>query len=392
MRNLGLQNALLSAVFAGFVISPAEEAFAVTPAQVQADRAPAQLEPVRGETRCDEAANDCNRCVTDVPAAFARIASTPSRKLRYSAHGGERLPPFHQRLAGFGSHRAHVQGIARSGDWLVLSRSSPGEVGNAGLFLLPIDEPETRFYYPIGGVDHPGGLSTLGRYAFVAVDCDDERRCGRATFVDIFDLASPGSRGALLQRFRLGAQGEPGRVHTVTSVAVTRLQTGALLMFVQGKDSRHEGWFYESDAAPQSARTRWTYRGHWTRELARSEQYQNTSLLTECGSGDVYMVGLGNAELNVMSVLLGDALGKAPGVDTMSLLKLGATSHGALSMEWQTSRAFDPGDGGFCTFRAAANVHVTPDHTLELYCSTRKAPADPLGLRESTLKLAVFQD
>jgi hypothetical protein len=386
MFSEGVRRGLLSAVFAGFVISPADEALAVTPARTDDVGEAAQLEPVHGDPACDEAANDCNRCVTNVPAAFARIASTPSARLRYRAHGGELLPPFQGRLADFGSQRAHVQGVGRSGDWLALTRSTPGVVGGAGLFLVALAERETRFYYPIADVDHPGGLSTLGRYAFVAADCDDERRCGRATFIDIFDLARPGSRRALVQRVRLGAQGEPGRIRTITSVAVTRLQTGPLLMFVQGKDSRHEGWFYQSERADMP----WTYRGYWARALGKGDEYQNTSLVTECGSGDVYLIGTGNGELNVASVILADTLGHAPGVDTMSLLKLSQSAGGALGMEWQATRRFDPGGDGFCTFRAAANVHVTRANELMLYCSTRKAPADPLGLRESTLKLAVF--
>jgi hypothetical protein len=381
-----VRNCLLSAAFAGFVISPADEAFAVAPDRTDDLSEVVQLEPVHGDPRCDDAANDCNRCVTNVPAAFARIASTPSAKLRYRAHGGELLPPFQGRLADFGSHRAHVQGIARTGEWLALTRSAPGVVGGAGLFLVALKERETRFYYPIAQVDHPGGLSALGRYAFVAADCDDERRCGRATFIDIFDLATPGSQRALVQRVRLGAQGEPGRIRTVTSVAVTRLQTGALLMFVQGKDSLHEGWFYESARADAP----WTYRGYWSRPLGKNDEYQNTSLVTECESGDVYMVGTGNGELSAMSVILGDTLGHAPGLDTMSLLRLNQSATGALGMEWRATRRFDPGGDGFCTFRAAANVHVTRANDLMLYCSTRKAPADPLGLRESTLKLAVF--
>jgi hypothetical protein len=386
----GIRNTLLSAAFAGSVISPAEEAFAVAPARNDEFMEPAQAEPVRGDAACEERAHDCNRCVTNVPAAFARIAATPSLKLRYRAHGGDSLPPFQERLAGFGSQRAHVQGLARSGDWLALTRSSPGVVGGAGLFLVHLAQRETRFYYPIAEVDHPGGMSTLGRYAFIAADCDDERRCGRATFIDVFDLETPGSQRAFVQRFRLGEQGEPGRIRTITSVAVTRLAAGPLLMFVQGKDSLHEGWFYESDAGPLSADTSWTYRGHWTRPLGKRDEYQNTSLVTECGSGDVYMIGTGNGELSVMSVITGDVFGRAPGQDTMSLLKLGRSVHGELGMEWLVTRSFDPGAGGFCTFRAAANVHVTPAHELELYCSTRKAAADPLGLQESTLKLAVF--
>ncbi|HEX5661631.1 MAG TPA: hypothetical protein VFX59_30785 [Polyangiales bacterium] len=385
-----LRNGLLSAAFAGVVISPADEALAVTHEQPDEVGAVAQLQPVHGDARCDDEATDCNHCVANVPEAFARIASAPAAKLRYRAHGGDVLPPFQERLAGFGSHRAHVQGIARSGDWLALTRSSPGVVGGAGLFLVDLAERETRFYFPIADVDHPGGLSALGRYAFVAADCDDERRCGRATFIDIFDLASPGSRRARVQRVRLGAQGEPGRMRTITSVAVTRLQTGPVLMFVQGKDSLHEGWFYESDGAPLQADTAWTYRGYWARPLGKRDEYQNTSLVTECGSGEVYLIGTGNGELDAMSVILGDALGRAAGVDTMSLLKLSQSANGTLGMDRLASRSFDPGGDGFCTFRAAANVHATRTRDLMLYCSTRKAAADPLGLRESTLKLAVF--
>ncbi len=389
MRKGRIKNALLSALFAGSMISPAEEAFAVAPDRDEDPIGAVPAEPVRGDTTCNEQANDCNRCVANVREAFARIAASPSAKLRYRAHGGDLLPPFAQRLAGFGSHRAHVQGLARSGDWLALTRSSPGVVGGAGLFLVSLAERETRFYYPIAGVDHPGGMSTLGRYAFVAADCDDEARCGRATFVDIFDLATPGSQRALVQRFRIGEQGEPGRIRTVTSVAVTRLQTGTVLMFVQGKDSLHEGWFYESDGAALRADTRWTYLGYWSRPLGKRDEYQNTSLISECGSGDVYMIGTGNGELSVLSLIVGDAVGRAPGEDTMSLLKLHSAS-GQLGMEWLATRRFDPGSDGFCTFRAAANVHVTRGNDLMLYCSTRKAPADPLGLRTSTLKLAVF--
>lgn len=386
----GIRNTVLSALFAGFVISPADEAFAVV-SELDSERPVAHLQPVHGDTTCELPARACNRCVSDVRSAFARLARTPSATLRYRAHGGERLPPFQQRLAGFGSQRAHVQGVTRSGDWLVLTRSNPGVVGGAGLFLVSAEERETRYYYPIEGVDHPGGTCALGRYVFVAVDCDDERRCGQATFIDVFDLARPEAGHARVQRFRIGEQGEPGRTRTITSVSVTRLSSGRMLMFVQGKDSLHEGWFYESDTDSPRADTRWSYRGHWSRPLGKQDEYQNTSLLTECETGEVYMLGTGNGELDVMSVIVGDALGRAPGKDTMSLLKLGRTARGEPSMERLASRSFDPGGGGFCTFRAAANIHVTREHDLELYCSTRKAPADPLGLRESTLKLAVFR-
>lgn len=355
----------------------------------------------RGAADCTYGERDCNACVSNVNAAFARLSSSPVSKTRYRSHGGEELPPFQRKLSAFGSSAAHVQGLGRlsriesdlelegSDAWFVLTRSTPGLPDGAGLFMVQMSSLETRFYYPIDGVDHPGGLQTLGQYAFVASDCHKELRCGARTFVDIFDLSSPGSKQAFVQRFRIGDQGEPGGTSTVTSVAVTRLHTGHLLMFMLGKDSLHEGWFYVSDRAELSSDTHWSYRGYWTLPLGADDEYQNTSFVTECETGDIYMLGMGNGRLDVAAQIVGDTLGRAAGTESMSLLKL-RVGEGQLGMDLVATRTFDPGGDGYCTFRAAASVHATAQHELVLYCSTRKSPAPLLGSANSVLKLAVF--
>jgi hypothetical protein len=377
--------------------------------------------PLRGSTTCRTEDADCNACVSHVADAFQRISRSPISKLDYHSRGGERLPPFDGELGSFGSSRAHVQGLARlphrpgaaragAGTWFALTRSTPRQPGAAGLFLVRLpDQPgdplldgdetsrveprtagQTRFYYPIEHVDHPGGLQTLGRYAFVASDCADDQRCGRATFVDVFDLREPGSERAFLQRVPIGEQGEPGMVATITSVAVTRLATGKLLLFVLGKDSRHEGWFYTSDGPELTVRTHWSYQGYWARPHGARDEYQNISFVTECETGDLYLVGMGNAAYDTISVLIGGALGVAPGLDSMSLLRVAQGDDGELLMDVVRSRTFDPGGDGYCTFRAAAQVHVTPSHDLVLYCSPPKAETNLLGRPGRTLKLAVF--
>jgi hypothetical protein len=358
--------------------------------------------PARGASDCKYGEPDCNACVSHVHAAFERLSSTPVSKARYRSRAGELLPPFQRKLSAFDSHAAHVQGVGRlsrseddsereGGDsWFALTRSTPGQPAGAGLFLVQMSSLETRFYYPIEGVDHPGGLQTFGQYAFVASDCHRELRCGSRTFVDIFDLSSLGSKRAFVQRFRVGDQGEPGLTSTVTSVAVTRLHTGHLLMFVLGKDSRHEGWFYVSDRPALSADTNWSYRGYWTLPLGKDDEYQNTSFVTECETGDIYMLGMGNGQLDLSSLIVGETLGRAAGRDSMSLLKLSAGPDGLLGMDRVATRSFDPGGDGYCSFRAAASVHASAQHELILYCSTRKSPASLLGSTAPVLKLAVF--
>ena len=292
----------------------------------------------------------------------------------------------------------------------MFTRSTPGQVGQAGLFVVHLadlpthggeairqnasGEPamgrETRYYYPFDGVDHPGGLQTLGQLVFVASDCDKVEQCGPHTFVDVLDLSEPAAPAALLQRLRIGDQGEPGNVDTITSVAVTRLETGHVLLFVLGKDALHEGWFYVSDRTTIDRETRWLYRGYWTRPLGIRDEYQSTTFVSECETGDIFMFGTGNGEFDEASVLVGDALGKAPGTDSMSLLKLARDDQGQLAMDVVGTRSFDPGGDGYCTFRAAASVHPTPAHSLAVYCSARKAQTDLLGRPDSKLKLEEF--
>ena len=49
-----------------------------------------------------------------------------------------------------------------------------------------------------------------------------------------------------------------------------------------------------------------------------------------------------------------------------------------------------PDSGGFCSFRAGASAYVTPDGELALYCTTRKANTNLLGVPDSKLKFAEF--
>lgn len=380
----------------------------------------ASAQDLVGETRCGYGAPDCNPCVNNVQDAFTRISDRPTAQIRYKSHGGDRLPPFDEELFTFQDNPTHVQGIVRLsgvgadadpnglGPWFAFTRAFPGRVGGSGLFVVQLgDLPthggfpvatratgkppagrETRSYYPILGLDHAGGLQAIGQHVALASSCD---KCEENGYLHTYNLADPTSPNAWETALRIGDQGEPGNVRVVTSAAITKLASGQFLVFVQGKDSTHEGWFYTSEGTILSGETRWIYRGYWQRQLGGSNEYQNTQLVTECGTGDLYMVGSGNADYDgTADDVVQTAFGVTPGNDHLSLLKLAPDAWSYATMDVVNVRDFHPGDGDYCTFRAGASVHVTPDNRLAAYCSTRKANESLGGDPDSKLKMEEY--
>jgi hypothetical protein len=378
-----------------------------------------------GDDTCAYGAFDCNPCVHDVPGAFARISASATSQIRYKSSGGQTLPPFDRKLKAFDDNPSHVQGIVRlsgvgadldpngRGPWFALSRANPGSVGGSGMFLVHLEdiptnggfaietsargEPptprRTLSYFPIEGLDHAGGLQAIGQHIVMASNCDKADKCGSNGYIHTYNLADPLSPNAWETAMRIGDQGEPGNVGTVTSAAMVRLATGQFLMFVLGKDTAHEGWFYVSEGTVLSGETRWIYNGYWQRNLNGANEYQNTQLVTECGSGDIYMIGSGNADYDGKvggGDILQTAFGVTPGNNHLSLLKVSLGDPNYANMDVVSVRDFHPGDGDYCTFRAGASVHVTPDNNMVVYCSTRKANEDWRGNADSKLKMEEY--
>lgn len=383
----------------------------------------ASAQSLRGDTRCPYGAEDCNTCVNDVLGSFQALSQKPTAQLRYKSQGGKSLPPFNRTLAEFAANDSHVQGIVRlpgvgedaspagRGPWFALTRSRPGNVGGSGMFVMqlgdlptrggfPIDQSATgeptaarttRSYYPIEGLDHAGGLQAIGRHVVMASDCDKHDKCGPFGWMHVFNLSDPLSPNAFVQAMRIGDRGEAGRIDTVTSAAMAKLETGQFLLFVLGKDSAHEGWFYVSEGTRLAPDTNWVYAGHWQRPLGGAYEFQNTQLVTECGSGDLYLIGSGNSDYDgSVDDVAQTIFGLTPGKNHLGLLKIGRGPEG-VTMDVIVARQFEPSGGDYCTFRAGASVHATPGHDLVMYCSARKANTDTFGRPDSKLKMEEYR-
>jgi hypothetical protein len=355
-------------------------------------------------------AADHNRCVVDVQSAFQALPGSPSGYIRYRSQGGNRLPPFNARLATFGSWDSHIQSFGRLagvGDnrWAVVTRSNSGNIGGAGVFMVHLgdvngvdgsrwvppgggftgDPPSlrgTQFYYPIPGTEHPGGLQTIGHKAVVV----SEAPVGQPSFVELYDFSSPGVANALVQRFTLnGGLGEPvAPARALSGAALAKLEDGRYLLFVLGKDTDRNGWFYVSDRNSIEPATGWQFLDYVSQAdgsfVGEFRAYQNVGLFTECGTRHVYLVATNNADFS------------GPldsGQDYADLFRLTA-SGSTVTLTRVAARNFHEGSGGYCTFRAAANVHVDAQGDLILYCHTHHSNTNIFGTPDSKLKLAEY--
>ncbi len=109
--------------------------------------------------------------------------------------------------------------------------------------------------------------------------------------------------------------------------------------------------------------------------------YQNVSLITECDTGDVYLLATNNVGFN------GAANSGTEYADLMQVERDGVGGEMSLPLSF---RALSAGGSAYCTFRAAANTFVDKDGKLALYCHAYKANTDILGRPDSKLKLAEY--
>jgi hypothetical protein len=352
-----------------------------------------------------------SRCVNNVVNEFNSVPTQPTANIRYKSRGGQSLPPFNATLAEFGGNDSHPEGLGRltvdDRRWFVVSRARPDhpEGGGGGVFLVNLDymgagdgrrlvslpaeldsfagdPPEfrdTRFYYPMQYTYHPSGLQTMGRFAAVAADGLDGTSYG---YVDIFDFATPGSPDAFIHRVIIKAsipeynnlEVNPGR--EVSGAAIARLKGGKYLLFALDKSENMRGWFYVSTNGRLDTSTEFNTLDFTTLPA----RFENVALFTECGTGDLYMLGTENLGIGATS----------DGVNDAWLMKLAYdTNTEQVSVAQSFKRQFGPNTDAFCTFRAAASGYVDPDGKLLLYCHTRKANTN-LGEPDSKLKLVEF--
>ncbi|NLY92554.1 MAG: hypothetical protein GXY23_00875 [Myxococcales bacterium] len=319
-------SAIAALFVSAFVLGVAEAD--TTPTDTVQEAYPPAL---RGDDACGPDDPDCNVCMRDVPGTFARLGTTSKTRDTLRATIARRTVG---RRMGLRHYQSIVSFTAADGtEYLALSRSArrPGR-GRIEFVRLPVKGERAHPLRRLGRFgpgklehvvrvphgNHPGGMQVLGDVLAVAVECDG-RRCKGPARVLFYDVSDPASVKAPMTSIVLdGSQGEPrqlGRASKASSVALTKLVDGRFLVYVGGRHSGRYGHFYVSDGPRLDAGTRFDFVHYWSalkddpeRRIdpllgvctAREggvckewDRYENTTFVTECGTGRIYLVGMG---------------------------------------------------------------------------------------------------
>lgn len=296
-----------------------------------------------GDTTCAYGSLDCQVCVPNVPAAFARVRrNSPDLLGAHMVAPGVSLPDPAPPTGGV-PFKPHIQGMtrlsfrgpgtspySRHDRYFVLSRNN--EDGPGGLhvvrfesregshddFGLPLDPPPApsgspltgnhqRYYSLSGpvGLRHPGGMQAVGRWLAVPWEgsSGDPQRPAEIWFYDVLDIVSPGSSvQPVAPRLRLdGSRGERGQSLTFSGaagVAMSRMADGHLLIFIGGQANSSIGWFYRSTTPYLGEETSWKYLGYWEpRDVERNGTWgywQSFNFHTDCNDGSLCLFAMGS--------------------------------------------------------------------------------------------------
>jgi len=213
---------------------------------------------------------------------------------------------------------------------------------------------------------HPGGIDGVGDFIYVGFDGEDH-----TSYLKILDMSDPTSPVLVGGRRFVD--------HKAQALRVTALADGRILLAVV--DTNRKDWkihFYieaQDPGTKEIVRHRFIKAGTWeeSEEIGKRSQkgfpflkYQSLALLTECGSDDIYLVGVHNDRR-----LRCGGLFELPGISTPSRVDLyklhlpdamGPSAEFVLEQILRRNMKDHNGEG--C---AGATAHVTPQGQIVAY-------------------------
>lgn len=351
---------------------------------------------LRGDMNCVWGAADCNRCVWNVSQELDLLQND------YKSAGRIRFDGYAYPTYGYILHRIsegkyeHIQSIGRiagvgNNEYMVFTHSTASdESGKQGaLAVVRMGARQNTGGYPFYGMpygdgsdqrtsnrtvartyagnNHPGGLSVLGHYVYVAQWCQshgkedwckpyEDSETIHGLGFSVYDVSKANLNSIInsnqpthLDYYHV--YGEPwiGSSST-TSVAAVKLSSGQYLVAL-GRSSGKAYGFYTATSPT----------GPFTYRNSSPIGYygENANIVTECGAGDLYMFQI-------------EKYGND--VDKVHLYKL-VLNNGVIGLQYVKSRTFYcrgsqiNGASDWCHFDAGAGMYVTPSGSLILYAT-----------------------
>ncbi len=316
----------------------------------------------KGDTRCQRGVADCNVCANNVQQQFSRARAGQLKwgKQSWDFTWAKKYPPYGTRPLDvfdgkpaypLGIPNKHIQGFARTNSTRFPFVGTHSHKRKGGVFVVAQNGSRkslSSLQKSKGG--HPSGLQVIGNYLVYGDG-------GKLIFKNI---NSPNQTHTaeikITPKARFGYGGGLG---------LLKLSKDNLLVLTSGPGSQDNrpryNYFYHlktRNNIPQNLtlinKSRSVMPAQWPKILGFSE---NLSLITECGTGDIYSVHT-----------TGDSkgLGTLTGNGYWRLSKL-VRQQGQLSLSpinAFTTRQNMPN----CNLSSAATVYVNKQHSLEFYC------------------------
>ncbi|MCF6190280.1 MAG: hypothetical protein L3J51_07370 [Cocleimonas sp.] len=324
---------------------------------------PTTTNTIKGDVSCRSGESDCNICAANVQQQFSRAAAGQLRWRKLSWHFSwpQKYPPNGTRPLDvfdgkpaypLGIPNKHIQGFARTnsahfpfvgthshkrkGSVFTVAKNSNGSMSLASL-------QKSR-----GG--HPSGIQVIGDFLIYGDG-------GMLIFKDINSVNQTRTKSIrITPKARFGYGGGLG---------LLRLSNNNLLVLTSGPGSQDKrpryNYFYKvqtQNGMPQKltllSKSRSSIPANWPKNLGFSE---NLSLITECGTGDIYSVHTTGSS---------QGIGSVTGNGYWRLSKL-VEQQGKLSLS-PLSVFYTRQNMSSCNISSAATVYVNHQHKLEFYC------------------------
>ena len=356
---------------------------------------------LKGDTSCDWGDRNCNRCVINAPSQLDRIEKSyrQANRIRFDGYAypssGHLLHRIDGGDADWGNYE-HIQSIGRisgigNNEYMVFTHSTESDKKNinGALAVVRIGASQQSNGGPFGNIpygdganqntsnrtvarayagnNHPGGISVLGHYVYVAQWCqghgDDYDWCKKpggnihTRGFSVYDVRNIHRNTNInsnppIHRYYKDVTGENWiNKDSTASVAAVKLK-GALYLVALSRTGGKEYGFYLSSSP--------TGPFVFLNSASNNHKGENANFVTECGTGDIYMFQI--EALNNNSV------------DKVHLYKLHRTN-GGINFQPIMTRQFTcrggriDGAGDWCHFDAGAGTYITPNGNLILYAT-----------------------
>lgn len=314
----------------------------------------------KGDIRCRAGEADCNVCASNVQQQFQKAKSGQiswrSKPWRFTWQ--KAYPPYNKRpldifdgnpAYALGIPDKHIQGFVRTNSPRFPFAGSHSHKRQGGVFVIRQTGDGKKYLSSLHPTQskHPSGVHVLGKYLVYGEK-------NTLFFKDLNSQNQKNTHHLSIHHANFGG-----------GLGVLRLAKDSYLLVTSGpggQDNRPRvNRFYHlrgSKGRPNSltyiSESRVQTLSNWPRAYGFSE---NVSLITECGTGDIYAIHTTGDEKGIKAI---------NGKGYWRLTKLNE-KHGSLS--FAPMNAFSMRQNmSSCNIRAAATVFVNPQHKLEFYC------------------------